>query len=89
MIFKPITKDNEVTDINQVEIEKEVIVETSEKEIFTLPKIDAKIDKIQARIEHLQGDITELETLRLNILAEAEKVKLRIDVEPEILEEER
>jgi len=89
MIFKPITKDNEVTDINQVEIEKEVIVETSEKEIFTLPKIDVKIDKIQARIEHLQGDITELETLRLNIIGEAEKVKLRIDVEPEILEEER
>ena len=89
MIFKPITKDNEVTDINQVEIEKEVIVETSEKEIFTLPKIDDQIAKIQARIEHLQGDITELETLRLNIIAEAEKVKLRIDVEPEILEEER
>jgi len=89
MTFKLITKDNEVTDINQVEVEKEVIVETSEKEIFTLPKIDAEIDKIQARIEHLQGDIAELETLRLNVLAEVEKVELKIDVEPEILEEEK
>ena len=83
MAFKPITKDDEVTDINQVEIEEEVIVETSKKETFTLPNIDGKIAKIQARIEHLEGDIAELESLRAKVLAEVKKVKLKVDKEPE------
>ena len=83
MAFKPITKDDEVTDINQVEIEEEIIVETSKKETFTLPDIDGKIAKIQARIEHLQGDIAELESLRAKVLAEVKKVKLKVDKEPE------
>jgi len=83
MAFKPITKDDEVTDINQVEIEEEVIVETSKKETFTLPNIDGKIAKIQARIEHLEGDIAELESLRAKVLTEVKKVKLKVDKEPE------
>jgi len=83
MTFKPITKDDEVTDINQVEIEEEIIVETSKKETFTLPDIDGKIAKIQARIEHLEGDIAELESLRAKVLTEVKKVKLKVDKEPE------
>ena len=81
--FIPVTKDNEVTNINQVKITKRITEEKHIDKTYTLPGIDAKIDKVQARIIHLQGDITELQELRVLILKEAEKIVLKIDELPE------
>ena len=84
--YMSITKNDEVTDINQVKIKRSIITEVHDDTEYTLEEIDDKIAKVQARIEHLQGDITELQTLRATILAEAKKVKLKIDLPPEKME---
>jgi len=72
--YIPITKDYEVTDINQVKIKHRITTENHIDETYTLPEIDAQIAKIQVRINHLQGDIEVLQVLRGLILAEAEKI---------------
>ena len=81
--FISVTKDNEVTNINQVKITKRIIEEKHIDKTYTLSGIDAQIAKIQARIEHLQGDITELQALRALVLDKAEEVKLKVDEPPE------
>lgn len=77
--FTPITKNDEVTELNQVEVKRTIKNEVIEEEILSLPNIDQKIEKIQSRIDHLQSDIDELMVLRNRIENEAKKVKLRKD----------
>jgi len=80
--FIPVTKDNEVTNINQVKITKRITEEKHIDKTYTLSGIDAQIAKVQARITHLQGDITELQELRALILKEVKKIVLKIDKLP-------
>ena len=84
--YTPVTEDDQVTDINQVKIKHRVTTEKHTDKVYTLPGIDAQIAKIQARITHLQGDITDLQALRVLILKEAEKVKLKKDKPPKEME---
>lgn len=87
--FVPVTKDNEVTSIDQVQVEKVITKQVEEKTVYTIPQIDADIAKIQARIDHLQGDIDVLKALKAKILAEAEKVQLKVEETPKPIEEEK
>lgn len=85
--FVPVTKDNEVISINDVQIKKVITKEIVEEKAYTLPQIDGQIAKIQARITHLQGDITALQELKAKIQAEAKKVILKKAEEPKPIEE--
>ena len=85
--FVPVTKDNEVVSINDVQVKKVITKEVSEEKAYTLPQIDGQIAKIQARITHLQGDIVVLQELKAKIQAEAEKVILKTVEEPKPIEE--
>lgn len=76
-LFTPVTKDNEVTSVDAVEVRKAIVTQQTEEKILTLRKIDADITKIQARIDHLNGDIADLQALRVKVLAQAEKVVLK------------
>ena len=80
--YSLITKDDEVTSINQVKIKERTTEESNVDEVYTLPDVDVQIAKKQARIVHLQGDITELQALRVLVLKEAEEVRLKVDVAP-------
>jgi len=80
--YSLITKDDEVTNINQVKIKERTTEESNVDEVYTLPDVDVQIAKKQARIEHLQGDIAELQALRVLVLDKAEEVKLKVDVAP-------
>ena len=80
--YSLITKDDEVTSINQVKINERTTEEANVYEVYTLPDVDVQIAKKQARIEHLQGDITELQALRALVLKEAKKIQLKVDVVP-------
>lgn len=84
-VFVPITKDSEVTDINNVQVKKVITTEQTAEVTYTLPDIDAKIAKIQARIDHLQGDIDELLSLKGKVMTEASKIKLKKE---EVVKEE-
>jgi len=77
--YSLITKNDEVTSINQVKIKERTTEESNVDEVYTLPDVDVQIAKKQARIEHLQGDITELQDLRTVILNEAKKITLKVD----------
>ena len=85
--YSLITKDDEVTSINQVKIKERTTEETNIDEVYTLPDVDVQIAKKQARIEHLQGDITELQALRALVLDKVEEVKLKVDVAPKKMKE--
>ena len=78
-VYSLITKDDEVSSINQVEVKERTTEESNVDEVYTLPDVDVQIAKKQARIEHLQGDITELQDLRTVILNEAKKITLKVD----------
>ena len=84
--YSLITKDGEVSSINQVKIKERTTEESNVDEVYTLPDVDVQIAKKQARIEHLQGDITELQALRVLVLDKAEDVKLKVDVAPKDME---
>ena len=84
--FVPITKDAEVTSIDQVQVKKIVTEQKVDETIHTLPQVDADIAKIQARIDHLRGDIDELKALKAKVLTEAKKIVLKIVEEPKPLE---
>jgi len=84
--YSLITKDDEVTSINQVEVKERTTEESNVDEVYTLPDVDVQIAKKQARIVHLQGDIAELQALRALVLDKAEDVKLKIDVAPKEME---
>lgn len=79
--FTVITKDNEVTSVDAVQVKKAVTTEQTAEEILTLRNIDSQIAAKQARIAHLQKDVTDLQALRATVLKEAEKVVLK-EVEP-------
>jgi TolA-binding protein len=85
-VFTPITKDNEVTSVDAVQVKKEVVTQKTTEETLTLRKIDADIAKIQARISHLNGDIADLQALRAKVLKLAEKVVLKPIEEPKPIE---
>ena len=85
--YSLITKNDEVTSINQVKIKERTTEETNIDEVYTLPDVDVQIAKKQARIEHLQGDITELQALRALVLDKVEEVKLKVDVAPKKMKE--
>jgi len=80
--FIPITPDNAVTSINQVKVKKVITTQVTDEKTYTLPEIDAEIDKVQARIDHLKGDISVLQATKTKILKQAGKVKLLVDVPP-------
>jgi len=84
--YSLITKDDEVTSINQVEVKERTTEESNVDEIYTLPDVDVQIAKKQARIVHLQGDITELQALKTLVLNEAKKIKLKVDLAPKDVE---
>jgi TolA-binding protein len=81
--YMVITEDDVVADVGQVTVRKRVTKEVTDDSIYTLESIDAEIAKKQERIAHLNGDITELQSLRAKVLAEAKKVKLLVDKEVE------
>jgi TolA-binding protein len=85
--FVPITKDAEVTSIDQVRVKKVVTEQKIDETVYTLPLIDTDIAKIQARIDHLQGDIDKLKALKAKVLKEAEKIVLKEEKEPNPIEE--
>jgi TolA-binding protein len=85
--FVPVTKDNEVVSINDVQVKKVITTEVVEEKAYTLPQIDADIAKIQARITHLQGDIAVLQELKAKIETEVKKVILKKAEEPKPIEE--
>ena len=85
--FTPVTKDNEVTSIDQVQVKKVISKQVEEETVYSTPKIDADISKIQARITHLQGDIAVLEALKAKIETEAKKVILKKEEAPKPIEE--
>ena len=80
--YSLITKDDEVSSIDQVKINERTTEESNVYEVYTLPDVDVQIAKKQARIVHLQGDITELQALRTLVLNKAKKIKLKVDVAP-------
>ena len=80
--YSLITKDDEVTNIDQVKVNERVTEESNVDKVYTLPDVDVQIAKKQVRIEHLQGDIAELQALRTLVLNEAKKIKLKVDVAP-------
>ena len=84
--YSLITKDDEVTNINQVKIKERTTEESNVDEVYTLPDVDVQIAKKQARIVHLQGDITELQALKTLVLNEAKKIKLKVDLAPKDVE---
>lgn len=86
-VFTPITKDNEVTEVDAIEVKKAIVIQQTKEEVLTLRKIDADIAKIQARIDHLNGDIAALQALRAKVLEAAEKVLLKPVEEPKPIEE--
>ena len=81
-VYSLITKDDEVTNIDQVKVNERVTEESNVDKVYTLPDVDGQIAKKQARIVHLQGDIAELQVLRTLVLDKAEDVKLKVDVVP-------
>ena len=83
----PVTKDNEVVSLNDVQVKKVITKEVVEEKAYTLPQIDGQIAKIQARIAHLQNDIAALQELRAKIETEAKKVILKKAEEPKPIEE--
>ena len=83
----PVTKDNEVVSLNDVQVKKVITKEVVEEKVYTLQQIDADISKIQARITHLQGDIAVLEALKAKIETEAKKVILKKEEAPKPIEE--
>jgi TolA-binding protein len=85
--FVPVTKDSEVTSIDQVQVKKVVTEQKIDETVYTLPQIDADIAKIQARIDHLQGDIDKLKALKASVLKEAEKIELKKEEAPKPIEE--
>lgn len=87
--FTPVTKDNEVTSIDQVQVKKVITKQVEEETVYSMPQIDGQIAKIQARIDHLQGDIDVLKVLKAKILKEAEKVQLKVEEIPKPIEEEK
>ena len=86
-VFTPVTKDNEVTSVDIIQVKKSIVTQQTKEEVLTLRKIDADIAKIQARIDHLNGDIDVLKALRAKVLAEAEKIVLKPIEEPTPIEE--
>lgn len=87
--FTPVTKDNEVTSVDAVQVKKAIVIQNTSEEILTLRKIDADIAKIQERIDHLNGDIDILKALRDKVLKEAGKVVLKPVEEPKPIEESK
>jgi TolA-binding protein len=85
--FVPITKNSEVTSIDQVRVKKVVTEQKVDETVYTLPQVDADIAKIQARIDHLQGDIDKLKALKAEVLKEAEKIELKKEEAPKPIEE--
>lgn len=80
--YTPITKDNEVTTVEQVQI-KEVVPVTQER-TWSLAAIDAEIAQTEKNIAHYQAQITQWQGLltqytglRAMIEAEAKKVELK------------
>ena len=73
--YKVITDTDTVDDISNVEVE--VTTTTEKKMVQTLSDIDRQIAKQQERILKLQKTLEYYEELRLDIEAEAKKVKLK------------
>ena len=80
--YTPVTKDNEVTTVDQVQIKEAVTV--SQEAVRSLATIDAETAQITANIAAYQKQITEwqaylgkLATLRTVIETEAKKVALK------------
>lgn len=86
-VFTSITKDNEVTSVDAVEVKKAIVTQQTNEEVLTLRKVDGQIAAKQARIAHLQKDITDLQALRAKVLKEAEKIILKPVEEPKPSEE--
>ena len=73
--YKAKTKDNEVSDIKSVVVESIELVE--KVDFYTIAQIDNQIAEIQQKISDYQNKIDYWETLKAEVLAEAEKVKLK------------
>jgi TolA-binding protein len=99
--FVPVTKDSEVTSIDQVQVKKVVTEQKVKETVYTsasinedIAKLQNEITKKQARIAHLQGDIDSLQAdidklkaLQTTVLKEAEKIELKVVEEPKPIEE--
>jgi len=74
--FTPITPDNLVKRIEDVEVRRIFNRDDDYAEILTLKFIDEKIDELDRKIDELRNEITEYRRLRGLVHSEAQKVKL-------------
>lgn len=75
--YKVITKDDEVTDIDDVQVEETNTVE--KKNTTTLNFIQRHIVNGEAQIADIQKDIDEYEAKKVLVTAEAQKVTLKTE----------
>ncbi len=75
--FTPITPDNSVRRIENVEVKRVFNRDDDYAEILTLKFIDEKIDELDRKIDKLQVEIIEYRRLRGLVHSEAQKVKLK------------
>ena len=79
--FSAVTGDNEVTDQNQVKVQRVVTVEHSD--VYDLASLATWKARIEARIAKLQAELDNVEALITAITPIAEGVKLKVkEVEP-------
>jgi len=67
--FETVTKDNEVTDINLVQVKK--IESVQQEEILTLSHINTRIAVIDNQIAALEQEKSDLLTLQTDVEAKA------------------
>jgi len=82
--YKAKTKDNEVEKIENVVIEEVDSVVKVSTSSFTLEKIDQHIANLQKRILVLQQSIQDWQDRRVEVLKEAQKIKLK-PPEPKVI----
>ena len=75
--YEALTKDNEVTNKEMVQVEETATVD--QKIIYTLSYINTRIAVIQTKIMSLQNELAEIQALKVLVDAEAAKVKLKIE----------
>ena len=82
-VYEAKTKDDEVYEASQVQVEETDMVE--EKKLWTLSAIDTTLAVLNTELARLQGRIVTVTALKATVKAEAGKVKLK--VKEEVIEE--
>ncbi len=83
--YKPVTGDNEVLDINDVQVKETDVISVTNSRVTSLKAVDYAIAQLDLQIAALQAAKAAWVALRPLILTEAEKVALKVP-EPDPIE---